>query len=90
MSYKFKDVSSIYGAPMGRYENKTERQYPVKFHLAIVKLTQGYDNGGAYWGIGTPLYYAYSDIQDMFIRASSRKEAKQKVLKVFPNAKFYR
>ena len=57
------NVSSRYGAPMGRRENITEPRYPVKFHLQRIRLNLGgYDAGGAYWGHGRdPLYCVFSD-----------------------------
>lgn len=52
----------------------------------------GYDSGGAYWGLGQPLYWAGDDEGglDMFFRASNRAAAKAHVLDLYPDAKFYR
>lgn len=70
------DVSSRYGAPMGRPDRPTAfdltdskgNRYaldfaaPRRFHLSRVPLNGGgYDAGGAYWGIGAPLFWAFSD-----------------------------
>lgn len=54
MSYKLNlpDVSSKYGAPMGRSNWLPEdRNQPYLMHLTRVRLVDGgYDTGGAYWG----------------------------------------
>jgi len=86
---------SQYGASLGRKDNITETSYPVKFHLQRVYLDcGGYDNGGAYWGQGTPLYRAWGDgseeQQEVFFRAHSRNDAKIQLRGAFPNCKFYR
>ena len=48
--YKFPSGCSQYGAQMGRRDNITENNFPVKFRLFEVELDSGgYDNGGAYW-----------------------------------------
>ena len=77
------NVSSPFGAPMGR------RTLPLfgKVHLARVPLDNGgYDPGGAYWGIGAPLYCAWNDEGEMYFRAYSRDGAKTKI----PGCTFYR
>ena len=61
----------------------------------------GYDPSGQYWGLGPSLYRVQrvdgerlSDWWDgrdsHYFRASSRPEAKAKVLKRWPDATFYR
>lgn len=92
---KLPKAHSQYGASMGRRDNITETAFPVKFHLRRVRLDSGgYDNGGAYWGHGAPLYYAWGDgeeeRQEMFFRAHSREDAKQQLRGAFPNCTFYR
>lgn len=65
----------------------------AKVSLQCVRLDSGgYDKGGAYWGIGMPLYWAGSDCGtiDMWCRAESREDAKARVLAKFPKARFYR
>jgi len=86
-----------YGAQMGRRSNTSEATAPVKMHLQRVSLDSGgYDSGGAYWGTGAPLYRAWSDdggteeMQEVFLRAYDRGTARQRVLKRFPNARFYK
>lgn len=94
------------GAPMGRCEGLyVEGGYfrgttclssdhaPVKMHLARVPINSGgYDAGGAYWGLGDPLYCAWSEDPDLivYVRAHSRKKAKSEVLEDHPFATFYR
>ena len=76
---KMSNVSSKYGAPMGRsHYGKAEECLPNSVYLYQVPLCSGgYDNGGAYWGIGGTLYCA-EDVEGEyrgFTRASSRNEA---------------
>lgn len=72
------DVSSRYGAPMGRPNRGiAENCEPGSIHLFRVALyTGGYDRGGAYWGHGAPIYCA-TDGGDYFatVRASTRERA---------------
>ena len=83
------------GAMMGRPtivpENTTK---PVKLHLHRVRLVDGdYDQGGAYWGGGfglDPLFCAFGDGVQVFLRARHRTEAKAKIRHILPNARFYR
>ena len=65
----------------------------VKVALRRIRINNGgYDAGGAYWGRGTPLYWAGSDtgVVDLWFRASGREAAKAHVREAFPNATFYR
>jgi hypothetical protein len=71
-----RDVSSKYGAPMGR----RSVTLTGRVHLHRVRLDSGgYDQGGAYWGIGDPLYCAWNDEGENYIRASDRGQAKIKL-----------
>lgn len=69
------------GAAMGRSSGaSTVSQLPDRsVYLSRVKLDSGgYDEGGAYWGIGKPLYCAYSDDYCEYceyVRADSREDA---------------
>ena len=77
------NVSSPFGAPMGR------RSIGVhgKVRLARVRIDSGgYDPGGAYWGIGQPLWCAWNDEGEVYFRASDREAAKAKL----PDCTFYR
>ena len=81
-----------YGAQMGR-KTDLPRDTTAKIHLQRVRLDSGgYDKGGAYWGIGAPLFCAWCNSEDgvevltAYARAYDREHAKG----LFPNAKFYR
>jgi hypothetical protein len=96
------DVSSSRGAPMGRRDshNRSHEELPLKFFLVHLPFIDGdYDKGGAYWGgADKQMYRAESDglqpgeecVQEMFIRAHTRFQAKEEVLKRYPNAIFYK
>ena len=78
MSKQFNDVSCKYGAPMGRREDGYLETRVRRFvRLFRVRLDSGgYDDGGAYWGIGTPLFCAEDDDGNrQFVRAVSRRQA---------------
>ena len=65
----------------------TNRLYLRRLHLD----SGGYDEGGAYWGHGQPLYWATDGAGvDVFRRAPSRVTAKRLLLEKFPKARFYR
>lgn len=82
MSSKLPKAYSEYGASMGRSSHHaSERGQSIKLHLERVRLDSGgYDNGGAYWGSGDPLWYAHSDngteYVGFFFRARDRAAAK--------------
>jgi hypothetical protein len=90
---KLSKAFSALGANLGRQNNILEPQKPIRFHLCREYLdSQGYDEGGAYWGHGDPLYYAYTEFcdNDMLVRAPSRDAAKFHVIQKFPLATFYK
>ena len=65
----------------------------MKFHLYRVRLNKGgYDSSGCYWGVGLPLFEAYTDNcgRFMHIRAHDRAQAKDMIATAIPDAKFYR
>jgi hypothetical protein len=74
-----------YGASMGR-SSVTEGK-PERLHLQKVDIDSGgYDRGGAYWGIGHPIWCAFSPNNteneyriEVFVRAPDREAAKGKV-----------
>lgn len=73
---QFSTVNTSRGAPMGRSESPLgEGRRSVR--LFRVRLDSGgYDDGGAYWGIGGALYCAQCDEGGrQFIRASGRLSA---------------
>ena len=93
------DVSSRYGAPMGRPTRDGGFQVLPNarpFSLRVVRLDSGgYDQGGAYWGArprGTQLYYFEGPVSDIngYVDGKSREDAKSKVRELHPNARFYR
>lgn len=66
-----------------------------KLHLVRLKWVDGdYDEQGAYWGNpgGSFIYRAASREfgYDIFVRASSRTDAKAKVRQTVPAVRFYR
>lgn len=68
----------------------------TRFHLFRIRLNkQGYDNQGAYYGLGLYLYYARNNIKttgkyfEREFRAKDRTNAKEIILKEFPSATFY-
>lgn len=87
-------VFNKYGAPLGRNNiqgiDDIKQRYDfytsVHFHCVKVPLSEGYDKGGAYWGIGQNLYciHAFEHIDgtpinynaQFFARARCRTEAK--------------
>jgi len=81
---------------MGRRNNTTEISGPpVKFRLQKLRWVGGdYDEGGAYWGYvrGENIYWARGEgeeeVQEMFVRATSRQDAKDQVCELFPDAIF--
>lgn len=78
------NVSSMYGAPMGRRSYNLNNYSGEPLHLRRVPLNQGYDTGGAYWGVGNPLYCAFGHLMDgdiftHYVRAANREEAKRLV-----------
>jgi hypothetical protein len=67
-----RNVSSQYGAPMGRRSD----EITGKVTLASVPFIDGdYDEGGAYWGGGEPLWCAWNDEGALYLRAPSREIA---------------
>jgi hypothetical protein len=93
---KLSDVSSQYGAPMGRRDRHSDPDGSLKFRVARVRLNGDYDSGGAYWGAGAPLYQVTADDAangcdvEFYLRAADREHAKQQVTARYPNARFYR
>lgn len=97
MAFKLPAVNCSRGAPMGRadFDNGAARDLPRKFYVRRIQLNSGgYDNGGAYWGLGAPLYLAETvDVEAeafFFFRAADREAAKAEVLRRYPGARFFR
>ena len=81
--YKFKNVDSQFGAPMGRdsYNKPPTKARTVRLFLVTLD-SGGYDNGGAYWGLGEPLWCALAREDSTgeeqyrdFVRAPTRRQA---------------
>jgi hypothetical protein len=97
--YHFTDVSSRFGAPMGRGACHASPDYAGLVRIERVRMVDGdYDRGGAYWGGGgLPLFVVWSvDVDDdnaaieYFERAPNRESMKAAVRKRYPNVRFYR
>lgn len=78
--YPLSNVSCKYGAPMGRPCEDLTHVINVSVHRVKMSSCGAYDDGGAYWGIGKPLYRAAGEhesgvICESFVRANSRAEA---------------
>ena len=80
---QFSKVDSSRGAPMGRMPyGSIQECFPRTVRLFKVNIdSQGYDDGGAYWGHGAPVWCAigehyYTGFQSRaFVRADSREHA---------------
>lgn len=86
-------VSCRYGAPMGRHTGPDFLDTDAgKLYLRRVHLDPGgYDRGGAYWGIGAPLWECLDqDGNGRIFRAPSRAAAKAAIREDFPGARFFR
>lgn len=71
---QFSDVNTSRGAPMGRRYAYNLDTSPKSIRLFKVRIcSQGYDDGGAYWGHGQTLWCARdSQGGEQFVRAISR------------------
>lgn len=79
MPRQFEKVNCSRGAPMGRHRYGYAPDAGGKIRLFRVRLDAGgYDDGGAYWGIGEPLYCACDQGGEYreFTRAASRRAAR--------------
>lgn len=86
-------VFARYGAPMGRHTGPDYLEVDAgQITLQRVPINSGgYDRGGAYWGLGPPLWYAEDQNgNSQFFRARDRGSAKAKIRDKFPGARFFR
>ena len=84
----YTNVSSKYGAPMGR---RSDAAMYGKLRLVRVPFVDScYDPGGAYWGMPANLYCAWNDEGTHYLRASSREDAKAQLVNKFVDVSFYR
>jgi len=75
------------GAPMGR----TNKPVTGKCRLQRVPIPDGYDKGGAYWGLGEPLYVCEDLEGHQFLtRAITRNQAKANIRMYNENVTFYK
>lgn len=82
------------GASLGRVDRAPPDPHAtIRFYLRRIRLDAGgYDPGGAYWGIGAPLYWASSEDSqtEFFFRARNRAAARSEVAARHPGARFFR
>lgn len=85
-------VVGRYGAPMGRPSNAYIPPPGSRVRLFRVPINNGgYDRGGAYWGIGDPLYCASGPGGEVvWFRANDRGAAKDYVMGRWPGVRFYK
>lgn len=57
-------VNTLYGAPFGRFNKGTFPKQPTKVYDKKVPLIDGYDKGGAYWGVGKELRVKFTPSLD--------------------------
>lgn len=72
--------------------NEEAFAHPRTFHLRKIGPDgDGYDEGGAYWGLGDPVWWAHDEETEanLYVRATSRDEAKRMVRAVYPNGSFH-
>lgn len=98
--YRFESGCSKYGADMGRPNEHAEDRASVTGRVRLFQVRLGdsggcYDNGGAYWGAGEPLWCCLREADPMydvrfFLRAPTRADAIRKVRELgYVNARFY-
>lgn len=82
-------VNCKFGAPMGRGSSQGGPDAAHVLHLRGLHIDSGgYDNGGAYWGTGAPMFHIQGEEVEHFIRSHNRDNAKAWVLEQYPNATF--
>lgn len=83
-------VSSRYGAPMGRYTGPNVLETEAgPLRLRPIPLVEGYDPGGAYWGLPSNLWFVEDlDGNSQFLRANSRATAEAAIRADWPDADF--
>lgn len=89
--YTLPKVDCSRGAPMGRTRSLTDPEGAV-VNVSLVRMDkEGYDTGGAYWGLGLPLYMASHNHGEgglTFCRAIDNLEAIYKFKKEWPSGNF--
>lgn len=84
-------VSGKYGAPMGRTDHIGGPDYTGRLNVRPVPLNQGYDGGGAYWGVNTGgeyLFCAFNAARSIirFFRAKGERAALAQMREEYPVA----
>lgn len=76
---QFKLCCSPRGAPMGRASFGTPENAGSKIRLFRLDMSEGYDDGGAYWGTPNDVFCARDTTGDyrQFVRANSREDARE-------------
>jgi len=79
----FPEVSSTYGAPMGRRGDNPANLRGLRLHARRQGGSDGYDRGGAYWGTPSNVWGVWAWVGDLpcvtYVRAASRADAIAKV-----------
>jgi hypothetical protein len=96
MKTPLSNVSCKYGAPMGRSDFiPDDIETAGKLYLEKLRWVDGaYDQGGAYWGMGDPIYRASGETAteclEIFVRAKDREDAKKQIKEIFEGATFHK
>lgn len=89
MKIYLRKVDCIYGAPMGRQSCPVSGK--CRLQRMYLPYDNAYDSGGAYWGIGDPLYVCEDrEGHQYFVRALTRDQVKQLIKLLNPTITFYR
>lgn len=72
-----------------------DRELPIKLRMRKLRFVDGdYDEMGAYWGSGNPIWFAGGEDAkeqvQIFVRAETRSIAKDKIRTLLPKATFHR
>lgn len=93
----YENVSSKYGAPMGRHSDLPQNfDFSKPLHMRRVPFVDGdYDPGGAYWGGGSALWCVWDDEGNVYYSRGSGASVQAKFEQVarsegFPGAKWFR
>lgn len=87
---QFPKVSCAYGSPVGRSQSPFLDGHKVRVYRVRID-SGGYDDGGAYWGLGSPLFCAEDgEGFRQFIRAGDRRSAQVMLRERFEGIVFAR
>lgn len=87
MEISLSKAYNTYGSSLGR---KNE-MLTGRCHLVRMALSHdGYDSGGAYWGVGLPLYLCQDSLgRQFFVRSMDREKAKDEILTHYKAITFF-